>query len=251
MQILTNETLVNRNRKIATFLFFFSMIILGLGFLMANTNLLGISATDESSSTSAYLIIMPMILLIGFISTLISVRMTNLWLRIPRPEDVLRENLKGLSNKSRLYNYYHLPARHVLICPQGVFAIITRFQDGKFVVEGDKWKARRSIFGRLFGFFRMDDLGNPAQEAQEAAAYVRHITEDYDPELAIQPIVIFTSPKAELEIKEATVPVFYADSKSFPNFRDYLKDRQKMGDMQGPKDIEGFIAEFEAATLEY
>ncbi len=72
------------------------------------------------------------ILPIAFITTIVSVRMTNLWVRQPRPEVVIREGLKGLSNKSVLYSYYHFPARHVLICPQGVFAMVTRFQDGRY-----------------------------------------------------------------------------------------------------------------------
>ena len=249
MQIVTNEHLVKRNRKIATLMFFSSMIILGIGFFLANGSLLGLNL--DAMDPAVYLLFMPLVLLVGFVSTLISVRMTNLWLRVPRPEDAIKENLKGLSNKSRLYNYFHLPARHVLVCPQGVFAIVTRFQDGRFSVSEDKWKTHRSAISRVFSIFRLDDLGNPSREARNAAAYIRTITEDYDPDLTIQPLVIFTSPKAEVQIDSPTIPVLFADPKVKPNLKDYLREVQKSGTIKGPDDIEGFVEEFEAATLEF
>jgi len=250
MHIVTNETLVKRNRKIATSLFFFSMIVLGVGFFAANGSFFGISAF-RSLNQGVYFMCMPVVLLIGFVSTLISVRMTNLWLRVPRPEDVIKENLKGLSHKSALYNYYHSPARHVLICPQGVFVIVTRYQDGKYSVNGDKWKTRRSLSGKLFSAFRLDDLGDPTREAKDAAAYVHYITEDYDPDLVIQPLILFINPRAQLEINESTVPVLFADPKIKPNLKEYLRDLQKPGTTTGLPNIEEFIKEFEAATLEY
>ena len=59
------------------------------------------------------------------------------------------------------------------------------------------------------------------------------------------------TPKAELEIDSPSVPVFYADPKAKPNFKDYLRDVQKSGTIKGPDDLEDFVEEFEAATLEY
>ena len=252
MQVITNEPLVKRNRKIATYLFFVSLGILGFGFIAINTNILGIRSTDAGGAIpTLYIVGMPLIIVIGFITTLISVRMTNMWLRMPRPEDVIKENLKGLSSKSRLYNYFHFPARHVLICPHGVFAIITRYHDGAITVSGDKWKRKRSPLSSLLNVFRLDDIGNPAREAQEAANHIRAIIEDYDQDLPVQPIVIFTSPKAKLELNNSTVPVFYADIKATPNFKNHLRDLQKFGQMKGPENLDEFIEEFEAATLDY
>jgi hypothetical protein len=250
MQIVTNETLVKRNRKFATILFVFSMIILGIGFFVANGSLLGFN-TIESTDPALYMLCMPAVLLVGFAATLASVRMTNLWLRPPHPEDAIQENLKGLSNKSRLYNYYHFPARHVLICPQGIFVIVTRFQDGRFAVKDDKWKTHRSFIGRTFSLFRLDGLGNPTRDALQAAEFIRNITEGYDPDLMVQPLIMFISPRAEVEIEDSTVPVLYADPKTKPNLKEHLRDIQKAKNMQGPKDLEDFIEEFEAATLEY
>src|SRR5690554_4101962 len=123
MRIETNQKLVKRNTQIAQYLFFFSMGVLVIGFLVTNQQLLGVDPTSEQAVTLS-LLVPSLILPVGLVTTLVSVRMTNLWIRRPRPEVVLQENLKGMGSKSVLYNYYHFPARHVLICPQGVFAII-------------------------------------------------------------------------------------------------------------------------------
>lgn len=250
MRIVTNETLVKRNRKTATYLFFASLTILGVGFFVANGQILGLVDPEEMDPV-LYSLIMPAVLMMGFLATIISVRMTNLWIRMPRPEKAIQEALKGLGGKSAIYNYYHFPARHVLVCPQGVFAIITRYQDGRFSVTGDKWKHHRSTIGRLFAIFRMDGVGNPTREAIEAAQYIRYITEDYDPDLEIQPLIVFVDPRANIEIENPVVPVLHADSKKEPNLKNFLRDMKKADDLRGPDNIEEFIQEFELATLEF
>lgn len=150
-------------------------------------------------------------------------RLTNLWVRKPRPEIAIREGLKGLSAKSVLYNYYHFPARHVLITPQGVFAIVTRWQDGNYSVEGDAWKTHQGGFSRLLRIFRYDGLGNPNQDAVRAVARVRKHLEPIAPEVEVQPLIIFVDPRATLEVNDPIIPAVYADSKQKPNLKDYLR----------------------------
>src|SRR5690554_5817915 len=140
MRVETNQKLVRRNRRIAQYLFFFSLAVLIGAFIVANAQMFSGSLPDPDTLEGTLALVLPTLVLpIGVLASLFSVRMTNLWIRQPRPESAIREGLKGLSNKSVLYNYYHLPARHVLICPQGVFAITTRFQEGRYTVTGDKW----------------------------------------------------------------------------------------------------------------
>lgn len=213
MRIVTNEALVKRNKKIATRLFFFSLAVLFLGFFVANGQLLGLSAAEEANPT-LYFLAMPLVLAVGFSTTLISVRMTNLWVRQPRPEDAIQLNLKGLSSKSALYNYFHFPARHVLICPQGVFPIVTRFQDGKFSVNGSKWRTHRNPISQFFAIFRMDGIGNPTRDAEEAGNLIKFIVEDYDPEVPVQPLIVFVDPRAQITINDPDIPVLYTDRKS-------------------------------------
>ncbi len=219
MRIETNNDLVKRNRRTANLLFFFSMGVLIAGFLVANLQL-----TAKDGLTLALSVILPWIVLpVGFISTLISVRMTNLWVRQPRPEKAIPAGLKGLSKRSILYNYYHFPARHVLIAPQGVFAIVTRYQDGRYIVDGDKWQSPGGPFAAIGRFFRRDAIGNPTADANKAAAYVKGLLEKTLPNVEVQPMIIFVDPKARVEIINSTVPVLFADENKEPNLRDFMR----------------------------
>lgn len=232
MRVETNDFLIKRNRRIATTLFFFSLAVLIIGFISANGQFLGFDLLSAFGDTG-YLLIMPLVLLVGFTTTVISVRMTNLWIRQPRPEDAIVQGLKGIGSKAVLYNYLHFPARHVLIAPQGVFAIITRFQDGHYVIENDKWKQRRSFAGILFSVFRMDGIGNPHLDAEMAADHIQDVIDEINPDVEVQPLILMIDPRAKLEIEdEPTVPILYAlqkagDIKLFPNFKEYMRDVAK------------------------
>lgn len=220
MRIVTNTELVRRNRRLANILFFFSMGVLIAGFLVANLQI-----TAQDSTTLALSVILPWIVLpVGLISTLTSVRMTNLWVRRPRPEDAIPAGLKGLSKRSAFYSYYHFPARHVLIAPQGVFAIVTRWQDGSYSVNGDKWTVQGGFLSTLGRFFRRDNVGNPTEDAHKAAAHIKALLTKEVPEVEVQPLIVFVDPRVRLEIDNSSVPVLYADENKEPNLRDYMRE---------------------------
>lgn len=242
MRVETNERLARRNRQIAQYLFFATFGILLLGLIVINQQ----ATTVTEDNVLLVTLLQTATLPVAFITTIISVRMTNLWVRQPRPEVVIREGLKGISNKSVLYNYYHFPARHVLIAPQGVFAIVTRFQEGHFVVEGDKWTARKSAIGRVMGIFRFDNIGNPTNDAVRAAAHVKALLQPIAPDVDVYPVVVFVDPKAEIVAVNSTVPVVYPLGKKSPVLKDLLRDAGKDKRMSlTPEQIEAF----EAATL--
>lgn len=224
MRIETNERLIKRNRRTAHFLFFFSMAVLVGGFIVANTQLSDSNVISSDTSLILALLLPWVILPIGFVSTIFSVRMTNLWIRQPRPEAAIQEGLKGVSKRSVLYNYYHFPARHVLVCPQGVFAIITRFQDKRYTVEGEKWREPGGLFNMIFRVFRQDSVRNPFADAQNAAAHVQGLLGEAAGDVMVQPMVIFVDPRAQLEVSDPLLPVLYTDSKQKPNLTDYLRD---------------------------
>lgn len=238
MRVETNTALVQRNRKIAQYLFFFSLLTLAAGFVATNARFL-FPQVDSDLLLVVELALPALILPIAFASTLFSVRMTNLWVRQPRPDVLLPENLKGLGNKAVLYNYYHFPARHVLIAPQGVFAIVTRFQAGTYTVEGQKWRSQRSAIGRIFSFFRMDSIGNPTLDALAAAQQVKKAFDQINPDINVQPIVVFVDPRTKLTIVNSAVPVVYAQTRVQPSFKDYLKGLPKK-DMLTPEQIRAF-----------
>ena len=255
MRIETNEDIIKRNRRMATFFFFFSLFVLGFGFLAANGAFL--NTLDEETGQRLYVILMPIVLIVGMISTLVSVRLTNNWVRQPRPEDALRVGMKGISNKSVLYNYLHMPTKHVLITPQGMFAIITRYQDGKFTVDNDEWQTRRNPLSRILSIFRMDGVDNPTEEANLAADYVQGIVDEIGVDVEVLPLIVFVDPRAELEIGKISVPVVYAMDKATvgkeevrlkPNLKEYLKGFKKE-DYHTLTEEE--IEKFEEVTLDF
>ncbi|RMG81016.1 MAG: NERD domain-containing protein [Chloroflexi bacterium] len=259
MRIETNKKLVKRNSQLSNYLFFATMAVLIGGFLITN----GWLFNDTLGALS--ILLAPLLLVLGLVMTVVSVRMTNLWARTPRPEDALEEGLKGLSNNSVLYNYYHFPSRHVLICPQGVFAIVTPWQAGRHTVEGSRWKAHYSLPGRIMATLRFDAIGNPMDKATKQAEHVKKLLTQIGVEdVEVQPLVVMVDEKAEIEQNEPAVPVLFAFKKK-PNLRDYLRDlkRQQQGEesstSKGKKKQAGRentlpltdeqIEAFEAATL--
>lgn len=246
MRVETNQKLVQRNRQIAQGLVFFSFAFLIGIFFLSN---LPLFAPQQQINMTLYSILPWVILPLGFVPTLISARMTNLWVRPPRPETVIREGLKGLSNKSVLYNYYHFPARHILICPQGVFAIITRFQDGNFSVNGDQWKTNVPLLSRLLRNIRMENIGNPTNDAINAAQHVKKLIAPIAPDVEVQPLIIFVDPRAKLEITDPTVPVIFPYDNLEPNLKDYLREVKGMKRTIANNDLVALVSAFEEATL--
>lgn len=248
MRIVTNEHLVERSKRTATWLFFVSLGILFLGFFAANGSLFGL-VDPEEVDRDLYLVGMPVILVVGFATTMISVRMTNLWVRVPRPEKAIEEGLKGISNKSALYSYFHFPARHVLICPQGIFVMISRFQDGKISCQKDRWSVKRGILNLLFSAFRLDGIGNPTLEAKAAAEHISFLLEDYDPDIPVYPVIIFQDPRAEIFSEDCSVPALYPDSKREPNLKDYIRNMEKSEKFDTNEKLVAFIEDFEEQTI--
>lgn len=242
MRTEVNDKLVKRNRRIAQWLFFVSFGVLIAAFLVTNQQ-----ALDPTAPTSTLsLLLSSLVLPLGLVATLASVRMTNMWIRQPRPELALREGLKGLSNRSVLYSYYHNPARHVLICPQGVFAIITRFQEGSYTVRGDKWITHGGPLNAIMRVFRQDGIGDPNYDAERAVAHLGKILGPIAPGVQIRPLVVFVDPRARFTLEQPALPVLYASPKLEPNLKDFLRDQSKNGALTLTAEQ---IEQFEAATL--
>ena len=213
MRVVTNEALISRNRKISHILFFVSLIGMAGGFFM--------TWTQPEASTNISCILLPLLLL----TTLTSVRMANTWIREPRPIEVIEDSFKGLGQKYTLFNHL-LPAPHVLIGPEGVFTLTPLWQEGHFEVNGAKWKGEGGLVRRLLGYLRQDTIGNPFQDAQFHAKEVQKLLDKIAPEssVTVQPLIIFTSPNATVDIEAPIMPVLYADSKRKPALRQYLRE---------------------------
>src|SRR5579859_4440758 len=124
MRIVTNRKRVQRNRTIAQYLFFLSLAVLFGGLIFTNT---------LAKQNDALLLLPCAVMPIGLVTTIVSVRLTNQYVRLPHPEDAIREGLKGINRRSILYNYVFAP-NHLLIAPQGVFSLTTRFHESRFKI---------------------------------------------------------------------------------------------------------------------
>jgi len=251
MRIVTNKKLVKRNRQIATWLFLGTLAILVGGFIFINYTFF----TGDVSAVSNWIVLGQAVALpVVFLMTIFSVRMTNLWARQPYPDKAIEEGLKGVSKKSILYNYYHAPARHVLIAPQGVFAITTRWHDGKFTLDGEDWKSHKGTMSRFFSAMRMDGVGKPMEDARKATEHVQKIFDGIAPEIKVKPLIIFVSEEVEIEMTDPALDVLYTNEKQEPNLSEYMRElnRQQKENMQQKVVLpltDEQIAAFEAATL--
>jgi hypothetical protein len=226
METIINSKLVERNRRIASGLFLATLLILVGSFIYFNYSLF-----TQTGDSEWMVVLQALSLPLIFVMTIISISMTNQWNRPPHPEDALAEGLKSLSKKSIIFHYYHGSARHVLIAPQGVFAIVTRWHEGEFSVEGNKWKTHKGGFSRFLSAMRMEGVGNPSTDAERAAAHLQKLLKDIAPNVDVKPLVVFVSPKAVLNVKDPTVPVLYADESRDPSLNDYMR---KLNEQQRP-----------------
>jgi hypothetical protein len=253
MRIVTNTRLAERNRKIATNLFLITFVLLIGGFIFINV---GVFTGNTAKPDPLLLLAQGVAIPVAFILTLFSIRMTNLWARRPYPDESLNEGLKGLSKKSVIYHYYHIPARHVLIAPQGVFAITTRWQNGKYEVDGDRWTTNANPITRLFAMLRMDGVGQPSNDAKHAAEHVQKLLRESgaDINVTVQPLIVFLDPKAEVKVKNDGVPVVFTSIKHDNSLTDYLRSLNKGVEMTKKGAVmpltEQQIASFEALTID-
>ena len=221
MRVVTNQRRVKRSRQIAQYLFFFSLAVLIGGLVLTNT----LARADETLLLVSFAV-MPL----GLVTTIISVRLTNQYVRLPHPEDAIRDGLKGINRSASLYNYVLKP-HHVLVTPQGVFALTTRFQETPFKVQGEKWtnfKARGPL-APIFLFLKQEALGDPFKQANQEAEAVQEAVNKVLPDagITVTPVVVFTSSKATLEVIDPIISVVYADGKKKPSLKSLLRDEKK------------------------
>jgi len=238
VRVVINEKLAARMRQIAQYLMFvtFGVPLVGLFFL------------NSQPADIFFAVVLPfVVLLIALIITVISVRLANLWVRVPRPEAVIPESLKGIGKNSVMYSYWHFPARHVLIVPQGVFALHVMYHDGKFSVHNDRWSRKQVGIARFLSLLRFDSVGEPTTEAKTAAEHVKKLLQPITGEIDVQPLIVFIDPKVEVEVGETSVPIVSADGgQDNGGIKEYLYDLGK-GKYKTltPAQIEAF----EAATV--
>lgn len=157
-------------------------------------------------------------LLAGFIVSNIGSYHLGKWGTKIRVEHLLARHLRGLDDRYFLFNYI-APAEHVLLTPQGLLVLTVRRQRGRILNDGERWRHSRSLGDWLRAFGR-PALTNPAQDVRREVEAMHRFVAKHLPgaQVAVEGVVVFTHPRAELELNNPTVPVIYARA-----LRDYLR----------------------------
>lgn len=218
MRVITNELRIKQGRRVGTVLFFVSIFVLTAGLILSN-----FIAVNETVILFVPCLVMP----VGLVTTLLSVRLTNEWVRQPRPEEAIAEGLAGINRRSVLFNYFP-PANHILITPEGIYTLTTRFQMTRFKITGDHWLdyKRRGPLAPFFQFMKQEGIGKPFEDAATDAANVQTVIDSVLPDsgIEVQPIVVFTHPRAILELEAPSIPVVFASPKKKPSIKTALRE---------------------------
>ncbi len=165
-------------------------------------------------------------LLIGFLITQVGIYYGNRYGRMPRIDQLLTRALKGLSREYTLY-HYATPASHVLVGPAGVWVLVPKYQRGNISYRKGRWRQSGGPLLWYLRIFSQEGLGRPDLEIQDEVQAVlkvlREVFEDEDRLPPVEPILVFTSPKAQLvDVEDAPVKALKVD-----DLKAYLKPKLK------------------------
>lgn len=213
MKVVTNTQLVESRSKWAKRLAPFTMLFLVGGLI---TNFLSISQPEYFRPTL-------ILLALGFVSAIISSNLVNNWVREPRADQVLTQSLKKFGNDYMLYNYTG-PIRHVLIAPDGLYAIVVKNHDGEITVNGRK-VSRKFTWKRLIRMFADEGLGSPVAEAENRAGKLAKSLNKEFPEMdvpPVKPLLLFSNKEAQVLINQPDVPALTTSQ-----IKTYLREEGK------------------------
>lgn len=211
MRLATNEPLIRRNAAIGKYTSTAGLLILVGGLLVS----------FFKQNEPSWQLVPFYTLIIGFILSNVGIYFANRYVRKPRPDEALEAALKGLDDRYHLYQY-HLAAPHVLVCPAGIFALVPKFQPGKVMWDGKRWRHKGGNF--LLNFFGQEAIGNPnADAAAETASLARDLAKKIGGEIPpAQAIIVFYHPSVEVEANGAPIPALYVK-----HLKDYLRRQPK------------------------
>ena len=158
-------------------------------------------------------VVFEILLFVGVLISMVGIIILNRWVRKPRPEDSLGEALKTLGDGYHLYHYTNLPARHVLLMPNGVIAIETFNLAGEFSFANGRWKEKMNL-GRIIRYPFEEHLGDPSRRARLAVDDLKARLQSsvgVAKSLPVSGVVVFLHPLAQVEARGASVTVCKVD----------------------------------------
>jgi hypothetical protein len=226
MKIVTNIKLIKRNAKIGQFTSIGALVVLGIGLYIS----------FKMPDKFGYSLVA---LLLGFFMSQIGMYYGNRWGRSPRPDELIDKGLKGLGREYTIY-HYKTPAAHLLVGPAGLWTLMPYYQSGKIIYEKKRWKSKGGGFLqsylRLFG---QENMGRPEIESEtEIEATRRYLLKILPEGSEIPPInalLLFTSPKVDLNVEEAPLPAITPK-----DLKDFMREKSKI-EALNPQTLESLL----------
>ena len=161
-------------------------------------------------------------LLVGLVGATFGSYMANRYVREPRPDQVLGNALGGLDKRYAMYHYY-LPSQHVIASHYGLTVVVPRAQAGALSYDQGRWH-HKAGFRKVLQLFGEPNLGKPDQDLTQEMLWVKEWIDEAMPQanVPVNGVILFTNPKAELQVKQAPVPAMLAD-----DLVDYMKQGLK------------------------
>ena len=210
MRIISNEKLIKRNKKIGQITTIASLAILIAGLV--------------ASFTPEYLSWSFVALVGGFILSQVGIYFGNRWGRSPRNDERITAALKGLGDQYSLYHYTS-PVPHLLVGPAGVLILLPFYQGGTITYDSDKKRWRQKGGNLYLKFFGQESLGRPDLEASTNITDLQNwMSKKFPGQTMPTPevILIFTNPKADLQVEGAPIPTMMEDK-----VKDFIRRKAK------------------------
>ena len=200
MKKVVNEKLINRNKKIGNILTIAGAAIL-IGGLILNIRP---DPTRTILSLAA--------LIVGFVIAQISSYYVSRFVRSPRFDEIIADNLSKLNNDYTFYAYSG-PVPMLLVGPHGIWIPIPLTASGEIHYDG-KWKQSGGNF--FLKFFGQETIGKPEKDIESRENQVRSfLKENFDETQmpSISSILVSLHPKATIgEVEDAPTPIVTIDA---------------------------------------
>ncbi|MBI4672994.1 MAG: NERD domain-containing protein [Chloroflexi bacterium] len=206
-QVVTNTPLVERNARFGKILTTASLIVIIAP--LAITFPVLFSGKNELPNES--LLLLYGALLVGLVLSNVGGYFLNRWGL--KHYEQLDKALKGTDKKYRLYNF-SLPAPTVLLTPYGVTVLLLKNLEGQIHATPKGWRTNIDIL-KFLRWFSSEQLGNPTKDLQaqldKLSAFIHDgIDANFNPPL--DGLIVFTNPKALVEITDVELPVVVLNS---------------------------------------
>ncbi len=189
-----------------------------------------------------------LILVVALFATLISqvgISTLNRWGRHPRIDERLDEALKGFDDRYAIFHYL-LGSPHVLIGPQGIMALIPRYEDGDISYEEAKWWSfqKRGSLLRRPGRREIKSIGSEAKDALDRLQKALNRTGLSGEELAISPVAVFVQPDTNVMVKRPSM-----DAVHIKKLKTWLRRKDKASSL-APLEIDKLAVQLGLAGRE-